>query len=513
MSFFENNKERVRSDLFKLLHDDDNDNVIVPCSKNNCDLNNDTDDDDVDEIITLTNDVFNSIKKKSLGGNHDNEDGVNNGNHDNEDDTNSEEEEEDMCVKIENDINILEKDLKIVKNKYSDISLFEDDEEENDNFINNLIEKDIEDGTSATTYIDEKPYKIEIHSTFEPDGEYEEVSETLHCNSDYVDFDAFYENYISDKSDEKQFDIFNDIIVENLIHTDDSIQTIVSDFRKKVSQEWIEFMIEANVEYNLALSDPKKWVNRSDTILFDMYQKQPIIDYVYHLGKLLVLFDIKQTFSLNEHMYVDISNKALEPIDFKKYKLEDLMEYYTKGKHISRILVQDIVDNIKIKQNVKTINLLIEVYNKITDSSIKELNTCQDSQDLINRVKEQLLTQHQQPHLVLNRPIIYVDPDTKKIYIFDYRKLNDRFINGDKINPYTNKEFTPEFIELCNQKMKNNMLCVFCKDKISDDNSMLKTIYLHPKYGPIILKFCDTTCMSDQAWTNKALQNAIIGIV
>lgn len=512
MSFFENNKERVRSDLFKLFNDDAQQQP-PPCSKNNnnCDL--DTDDDDVDEILTLTNDVFKSIKKKPSTQNTG--DGTDDGSSSSSS-SDEEEDEEEMCIKIEKDIDILEKDLKIVKNKYSDISLFDDENDnENDDFINNLIEKDIEDGSIATTYIDEKPYKIEIHSTFEPDGEYEEikVADNLHCNSDYVDFDAFYENYISDKTDEKQFDIFNDIIVENLIHADDSIQTIVSDFRKRISQEWVEFMIEANVEYSLALADPKKWVNRADTILFDMHQKQPVIDYVYHLGKLLVLFDIKQTFSLNEHMYVDISNKALDPIDFKKYKLEDLMEYYTKGKHISRILVQDIVDNIKIKQNVKTINLLIDVYNKITDSSIKELNTCQDSQDLVNRVKEQLLTQHQQSHLVLNRPIIYVDPDTKKIYIFDYRKLNDRFINGDKINPYTNKEFTPEFVELCNQKMKNNMLCVFCKDKISDDNSMLKTIYLHPKYGPIILKFCDTTCMSDQAWTNKALQNAIIGIV
>lgn len=516
MSFFENNKERVRSDLIKLLHDD-NDEVPPPCSKNNCDFNNDTDDDDdnVDDIINLTNDVFKSVKRKNS--NSSSSDKEIETNTDNEDTDKEGEEEEKVCATIEKDIDNLEKDLKIVKNKYSDISLFDDEEEnsDDDKFINNLIEKDIDDDNDiATTYIDEKPYKIEIHSTFEPDGEYEEVSQTPpHCNSDYIDFDAFYENYISNNSDEKQFDIFNDIIVENLIHADESIQNIVSDFRKKVSQEWIEFMIEANVEYSLALSDPKKWVNRADTILFDMYQKQPVIDYVHHLAKLLVLFDTHQTFSLNEHMYVDISNKALEPIDFKKYKLEDMMEYYTKGKHVSRILVQDVVDNIKIKQNVKTINLLIDVYNKITDSSIKELNTCTDSQDLITRVKEQLLTQHQQPHLVLNRPIIYVDPDTKKIYIFDYRKLNDRFANGDKINPYTNKEFTKEFIELCNQKMKNNMLCVFCKDKISDENTMLKTIYLHPKYGPIILKFCDTTCMSDQAWTNKALQNAIIGIV
>ena len=259
MSFFENNKERVRSDLIKLLHDD-NDEVPPPCSKNNCDFNNDTDDDDnVDDIINLTNDVFKSVKRKNS--NSSSSDKEIETNTDNED-TDKEGEEEEVCATIEKDIDNLEKDLKIVKNKYSDISLFDDEEEnsDDDKFINNLIEKDIDDDNDiATTYIDEKPYKIEIHSTFEPDGEYEEVSQTPpHCNSDYIDFDAFYENYISNNSDEKQFDIFNDIIVENLIHADEYIQNIVSDFRKTVSQEWIEFMIEANVEYSFALLDPKK---------------------------------------------------------------------------------------------------------------------------------------------------------------------------------------------------------------------------------------------------------------
>lgn len=474
MSFFENNRERVRSDLLKLLHDDE---PQTPCSKNStCDINDsdESDDSDVEGILEETSNVFKSLKKDTSP-------------------------IKDVELKID------EKTLEPFISKEDEnpfISNFEEDE-----FIKGLIEQDLEDDTEQVkTFVDEKPYKIEIFSSFEPDDEYQEPKKVDICNTEYIDFDAFYENYIeSGIGDDKQFEIFNDIIVENLIQSDESIQIKLSDFRKHIVQEWVSHI---NSEY---ISDPKKWVNRADTILFDMYQKQSLLEYIHHLAKLLVLFDTDKTFGLNEHMYVEIGNKAIEPVDMKKYKLDDLMEYYTKGKAVSRILVQDVTDNIKIKQNIKTLNLLIELYNNITESNKKPLNECKDSEEMIEKVREQLLQQQQQ-HLNLNRPIIYVEPKTKKIFVFDYRKLNEKFADGDKLNPYTNEEFCQEFIDLCSQKMKNHMLCVFCKDKL-DDKNMVKTIYLHPKYGPIVLKFCDATCMSDQSWNNKSLQNAIIGIV
>lgn len=480
MSFFENNRERVRSDLLKLLHDDEI--PPTPCSKNSsCEYNDDSDSDsesDVDEILNDTSNVFKSLKK------------------------NTDPKEQTATPG----------DLKIHNQTLDDL------EQDEDEFINNLIDQDLDD-EEVKTFVDDKPYKIEIFSSFEPDDEYIESKssssssslQSLQCNTEYIDFDAFYENYTeTNEGDDKQFEIFNDIILENLIKSDDTIHDIVGDFRKSIVQEWVRYINEAN---NESITDPKKWVNRADTILFDMYQKQSLLEYVHHLANLLVLFDTDKTFGLNEHMYVDIGNKALEPIDMKKYKLEDLMEYYTKGKSTSRILVQDVIDSIKVKQNIKSVNLLITLYNKITESNIKLLEECKDSQELIDRVKDQLSQQQQQqPHLNLNRPIIYVEPKTKKIFIFDYRKLNEKFADGDKINPYTNEEFCQEFIDQCSQKMKNHMLCVFCKDKLEEKN-ILKTIYLHPKYGPIVLKFCDATCMSDQSWNNKSLQNAIIGIV
>lgn len=479
MSFFENNRERVRSDLLKLLYDEDEISTTQqhqqqssspPCSKNSsCDIDSD-DDSDVEDILEETSNVFKSLKKPM----------------------------EPTGV----DATGKNPELKIHNQVLDDFKLEQDEDE----FINNLIDQDLEDdGEEIKTFVDEKPYKIEIFSSFEPDDEYQEPKKIDICNTEYIDFDAFYENYIENNMDDKQFEIFNDIIVENLMQSDESIQNVMLDFRKKIVQDWVEHI---NNEY---ITEPKKWVSRTDTILFDMYQKQSLLDYIHHMAKLLILFDIEKTFGLNEHMYVEIGNKALEPVDMKKYKLDDLMEYYTKGKAVSRILVQDVSDNIKIKQNIKTLNLLIELYNKITDSNIKLLEECKDSEELTERVREQLL-QQQQHHLNLNRPIIYVEPKTKKIFVFDYRKLNEKFADGDKINPYTNEEFCQEFIDLCSQKMKNHMLCVFCKDKLEEKN-IIKTIYLHPKYGPIVLKFCDATCMSDQSWNNKSLQNAIIGIV
>jgi hypothetical protein len=478
MSFFENNRERVRSDLLKLLHDEDE---PAPCSKNNNVCDTDSEESYVEELLNDTDNVFKSLKKKDTT------------------DTEKSKDEE-------------QKDLE-TSLKIDNFSLFEEDEDE---FIKLLIDQNLADNDNVSkTFIDEKPYKIEITSSFEPDDEYEEpkkkTSDTCSTEYEYVEFDAFYENYISQMGDideHKQFEIFNDIILDNLTHSDDGVYDVVCDFRKNVVQEWIK---NININGNEFITEPKKWVNRADTILYDMYQKQPLLDYVYHLAKLLILFDADKTFGLNEYMYIEIGNKALEPIDMKKYKLEDLMEHYTKGKAVSRILIQDVTDNIKIKQNIMTLNLSIKLYNQITDSNIKLMDECENSQELTDRVKDQLL-QQQQHHLNLNRPIIYVEPKTKKIYVFDYRKLNDKFANGDKRNPYTNEEFCQEFIDLCSKKMKNHMLCVFCKDKL-DEKNILKTIYLHPKYGPIILKFCNAVCMSDITWNNKSVQNAIIGIV
>ena len=157
MSFFENNRERVRSDLLKLLHDED-ELPSTPCSKNStCDIDSDdSDDSDVDDILEETSNVFKSLKK----------------------DTST---------------SVKDEELKIDEKTLNEFKLDEDEDE----FINSLIDQDLDDDDSdVKTFVDEKPYKIEIFSSFEPDDEYQEPKKVDLCNTEYIDFDAFYENYI-----------------------------------------------------------------------------------------------------------------------------------------------------------------------------------------------------------------------------------------------------------------------------------------------------------------------------
>ena len=133
MAFFENNRERVRSDLLKLLHDEDE--LSTPCSKNSmCDVDDsesDSDDSDVDDILQETSNVFKSLKKDAE--------------------------------------NTPRQNLKIDDKILEDFKLEQDEED----FIKGLIDQDLEDDEEALkTFVDEKPYKIEIFSSFEPDDEY-----------------------------------------------------------------------------------------------------------------------------------------------------------------------------------------------------------------------------------------------------------------------------------------------------------------------------------------------------
>lgn len=509
MSFFRTNRDRVRFELLKLLHDDESDDDdrgallpldtgedsgYPPCSKT-CATRDDGDgsyesdsDSEMDQMLSHTERVLESMRSPIS---HDDHTG--------------------------------------------DLGLGESD----DSFIDSIAHRQI-DEDAIKIFVDDRPYRIDIPSNFEPDEDWEEDGDDIapgafggasaafpddelgpngggtHMREpptataasvpEYTDFDAFYEDYIERNSPgDKQFEIFGDLVVENLTQSGEQVQTALSNFRASVVSAWVE---SVNREY---INDPSKWVGRVDAILFDMYLKQTVLEYTHHIAKLMVLFDANQTFGLNEHMYVEIGNKALEPVDMKKYKLDDLMEYYTRGKLVSRTLVQNVCDNIRTKQNIASVNLLIDLYNRVTGSDIRLLDTHVDSTGLGDRVRDELLSQQKhRHHLKLNRPILYTDPKTGKVFVFDYRKLNDLFSDSQgHINPYTSDEFTPEFVDMCHQKNKNHLMCVFCRDGV-DETTAIKTVYLHPKYGPVILKFCSTVCMSDQPWNNKALQNAVV---
>lgn len=508
MSFFINNRERVRSNILNMFKDND-DSELVCSNKSSCSID---ENDDIDSSLNLINETESTLK--DLKNNHfehkpDKDIDELDDSDDDDDDSKLEEQIEKNLQKI----NETQDKLNQLKIRHLNSPILNLEYEMNDDYINNLINQDIDDNLNVYVNVEKKPYKVEIHSSYEPDGEYTDEINSVqfnHCSIEYTNFDAFYENYFM-KMHEKQFEIFNDIIVDNLINSHESIIQIMNNFRKNIVNDWVDYILTASRDYDINFVDPKKWVNRCDSILFDMYSKQPLIEYIKHVGSLLILFDSNAMFKLNEHMYKEIINKALEPIDMKKYSLNDIIEYYTRGKNVSKILVQDVTDNIKIKQNIRIMNLLITLYNQVTSSNLETLVSCSnDTSQLEKRIESHFTNIDNNQNILLNRPVVYVEPETNKVYIFDNRKLNERFTQGDLLNPYTNEPFDETFVKFCKEKLtKNPMLCNFCKDKLCDKRA-LKTIYQDPKYGPIIMKFCSIDCFSDIEWKPKVLKNAII---
>ena len=170
------------------------------------------------------------------------------------------------------------------------------------------------------------------------------------------------------------------------------------------------------------------------------------------------------------------------------------------------MLIQDVVDNISVNQNINIMNLDIDLYNRIFQSKLNKLDDCIEP-DLQKKVNQYILKDNNFPDL-LKQPIIYIDPDSHQVYMFEYHKLCKNFDEKNYINPYTTKPFEQEFIEQCLEKMKNINLCNYCKDNCSKQT--LKTIYQDPNFGPIVLKFCSVDCFSDIEWKPKVLLNTII---
>lgn len=516
MSFYENNLQRVRSNIIGLFNsENDSDDELICSKKKKCDLK-------IKEMIQESNDekinfnypdtlIFDS--NSELRPNEHDSDFQPHSESDSEPDSNEDEGarfgNDISDDELENDIQSIknvERDLKIMKSNYFADSSIPVEIEDDDSYVSNLAQHDIDDNIYIK--VKEKPYKIEINSA-NPDEEEEFINPVTHKSvDDYKNFDAFYEYNISKFT--KQLFIFNKIISNNLI-SHPFLSDIVSEFRKYVVDIWCEKFIEADNMYDINFSEPRKWIQRAESILFDFNVKQSIIEYMKLIGSLMVLFDSKQTFKLNEHLYKNILNKAVEPLDLKKYNIDEFLDYYARGKNTSKVLIQDIKDNIMLKQNIDIINLDINLYNRIFHDTIKpmtyDIDDTQLAKQIIDYFKHTDINNSQD---ILKQPIVYVDPDTHKVYIFDYNKLNDNFNEKHFINTFTDKPFEANFVEQCMKKMKNHLLCNYCKDNICDTTKTLKTIYQDPNYGPLILKFCSVDCFSDIEWKPKVLRNAII---
>ena len=409
----------------------------------------------------------------------------------------------------EKEINIIrdnETELRKLKTNYFNNESVPITFDDNDDFVNNLIKREIED----VVYINykNKPYKIEINSA-EPESGQTESREDKdhHCNKTYTNFDAFYENYIDNHPDFKQLDIFNKIISTNL-NQHPFLTDIVNHFRNDIVEIWVKKFKNAQTVYNFVDFDAFKWVKRAEMYIFNAKIKKPILEYIKTIGSIIVLFDVELSFQLNKHLYKNIEFENVKPLNLKKdiYTVQELINYHNYGKNISKTLIQDIVDNITLNQNVNILNLDIRLYNKIFDTNLNEMQFCIVN-ELQTKVNQYILQDNNFPD-ILKQPIIYIDPDDHRVYIFEYHKLCKNFDEKKYINPYTNKPFEQEFIEQCLEKMKNINLCNYCKDNCTKQT--LRTIYQDPNFGPIILKFCSVHCFSDIEWKPKVLLNTIV---
>lgn len=410
----------------------------------------------------------------------------------------------------ETELNIIrdnETKLKRLKNDYFSNESIPITYEEDDDFVNNLIRRELKD--SIYVNYNDKPYKVEINSA-EPEEVYKDkivdVDKQV-CDKKYNNFEAFYENYILNNNEYKQLGIFNKIIANNLVQHPFLID-IVNQFREDIVEVWMTKFKKAQQLYQFVNFDSKKWIKRAETFIFNSKLKKPIIEYIHSIGSLIVLFDVELTFQLNKHLYKNIEFESIKPLNLKKEvcNVNELVQYHNYGKNISKILIQDIVDNISTNENINVMNLDINLYNKIFNTKLKKLEYCVEP-DIQQKVNQYILEDNNFPDL-LKQPIIYIDPDTHQVYIFEYHKLCKSFDEKNYINPYTDKPFEQEFIEQCLEKMKNINLCNYCKDNCSKQT--LKTIYQDPNFGPITLKFCSVDCFSDIEWKPKVLLNTII---
>ncbi len=501
MSFYENNIQRIRSDILNMLNDDDDDDESLippspPCSKKTmCDLKKMiTENDNDSELPPIDDDVGDENLKIKLPPIDDDSE-------------------------YENELEIIQENenkLKRLKSNYFSCESIPIKYDNNDNeFVDNLIRNELDEtlGTSVYTNFDDKSYRISINSG-DPEQNYnvEENDKFEACfdKKHYKTFEAFYENYINNHTDKlKQLNIFNKIICNNLIQHP-FLTDIVSEYREYIVELWLQKFNLAQSVYKFSFSEPKKWIKRAELVIFNSKLKKPILEYIQFVGTLLVLFDVNLTYKLNKHLYKNIEMDNIKPVNFKKemYTVSELVNYHTYGKNISKILIQNLIDNICINQNINILNLDLNLYNRVFVDSVLPLEECEDL-ELEKKVDRYILHDNNFPD-ILKQPIIYVDPDTHRIYIFDYHKLCSNFDEKNYINSHTSKPFEPEFIEQCLQKMKNINLCNYCKDNCSDDSKILKTIYQDQNFGPIILKFCSVDCFSDIEWKPKVILNTII---
>ena len=167
--------------------------------------------------------------------------------------------------------------------------------EDDDDFVNNLIRRELEDKTFVN--YNNRPYKVEINSAEpESEGGYSDEETEKICDKKYNNFEAFYENYITNNKDFEQLKVFNKIIANNLVQHPFLID-VMNQFREDIVNMWMNKFKQAQKNYQFANFDSKKWIKRAENFIFTSKLKKPIIEYLHSIGALVVLFDVNLTFN------------------------------------------------------------------------------------------------------------------------------------------------------------------------------------------------------------------------
>ena len=183
-----------------------------------------------------------------------------------------------------------------------------------------------------------------------------------------------------------------------------------------------------------------------DSILNKNLEKT-VDDFVGDIGKIVSIFNVKDLGSLTNQF------RARVKTDLYAYNKIIFLSDYDIFSSVYNGLDKDDVESFNsIKEQVYEINKKITMNLFYKGVYPYEKNSYTFSMfipyDKINTIRESIELVCENPYGPITfLDVYYKDPDTGKVYCFSAKYLYDRFTVLNFINPYTNKDFTDDFIE------------------------------------------------------------------
>jgi len=304
----------------------------------------------------------------------------------------------------------------------------------------------------------------------------------------HIDYDAFLESFI-ETTKKPEFAMFTRLpinVLDGATQTKDKLKN----FRMRYQGD----------EFDNSIIHDKNWTNKVENLVYDMNQYSPIGEYARKMSEIKLILDKDKTYGINDSLLIDIQNKAIEPINMRKYDINCLLE---RGcKHIKRNTVCILRESVLRQRNMNATIDLIEFYNDVKGK--KEISHTQYPRtievpiSLKKRIKNEIEKNYSTPV-----PIMVKNGD--KINIFNINELIKHFEKGKSNKKYKGVQFDDDTIESI--LSKNKRKCAFCSDDIN--NIQLRTIYNHKQNGPMIVYFCSIDCFTDIDWKQKTLNKII----